>query len=135
MVPQGGMTDKQRTMVAELSKQYKKTGRAFRIVKSLDDFYASTSMVEAQERLDKLCSWMRRCRLKPMKDAALTLRNHSKEILNYFHTRLTNAICEGINAMIQAAKRKARGFHTFEGYAAMIYLVAGKSKLDTPVLF
>ena len=134
MVPQGRMTDKQRTMVAELSKQYKKTGRAFRIVQSLDDFYASTSMVEAQERLDKLCSWMRRCRLKPMKDAVLTLRNHSKEILNYFHTHLTNAICEGINAMIQAAKRKARGFHTFEGYAAMIYLVAGKLKLDTPVL-
>ena len=52
-----------------------------------------------------------------------------------FHTRLTNAICEGINAMIQAAKRKARGFHTFEGYAAMIYLVAGKLKLATPVLF
>ena len=135
MVPQGRMTDKQRTMVTELSKQYKKTGRAFRIVRSLDDFYASTSMVEAQERLDKLCSWMRRCRLKPMKDAALTLRNHSKEIRNYFHTRLTNAICEGINAMIQAAKRKARGFHTFEGYAAMIYLVAGKLKLATPVLF
>ncbi|EGK60036.1 ISDvu5 transposase [Centipeda periodontii DSM 2778] len=52
-----------------------------------------------------------------------------------FHTRLTNAICEGINAMIQAAKRKARGFHTFEGYAAMIYLVAGKLKLATPVPF
>lgn len=135
MVPEGRMTDKQRTMVTELSKQYKKTGRAFRIVRSLDDFYASTSMVEAQARLDKLCSWMRRCRLKPMKDAALTLRNHGKEILNYFHTRLTNAICEGINAMIQAAKRKARGFHTFEGYAAMIYLVAGKLELATPVLF
>ena len=122
-------------MITELSKQYKKTGRAFRIVQSLDDFYASTSMVEAQARLDKLCSWMRRCRLKPMKDAALTLRNHGKEILNYFHTRLTNAICEGINAVIQAAKRKARGFHTFEGYAAMIYLVARKLELDTPVLF
>ena len=37
--------------------------------------------------------------------------------------------------MIQAAKRKTRGFHTFEGYAAMIYLVAGKLKSDTPVLF
>ena len=134
MVPQGRMTDKQRIMVTELSKQYKKTGRAFRIVQSPDDFNTSTSMVEAQERPDKLCSWMRRCRLKPMKDSALTLRNHSKEILNYFHTRLTNAICEGINAMIQAAKRKARDFHTFEGYAAMIYLVAGKLKLATPVL-
>ena len=135
MVSQGRMTDKQRIMVTELSKQYKKTGRAFRIVQSPDDFNTSTSMVEAQERPDKLCSWMRRCRLKPMKDSALTLRNHSKEILNYFHTRLTNAIFEGINAMIQAAKRKARGFHTFEGYAAMIYLVAGKLKLATPVLF
>ena len=37
--------------------------------------------------------------------------------------------------MIQAAKRKARGFHTFEDYAAMIYLVAGKLKLAAPVLF
>ena len=55
MVPEGRMTDKQRTMVTELSKQYKKTGRAFRIVQSLDDFYASTSMVEAQAWLDKLC--------------------------------------------------------------------------------
>ena len=100
------MTDKQRTMVTELSKQYKKTGRAFRIVRSLDDFYVSISMVEAQARLDKLCSWMRRCRLKPMKDAALTLRNHGKENIELFHTRLTNAICEGINAMIK--RRSAR---------------------------
>ena len=44
MVPEGRMTDKQRTRVTDLSKQYKKTGRAFRIVQALDDFYASTSM-------------------------------------------------------------------------------------------
>jgi len=31
--------------------------------------------------------------------------------------------------------REARGFHTFEGYAAMIYWVAGKLDLATPVLF
>ena len=79
--------------------------------------------------------WMRRCRLQPIKDAALTLRHHGAEILNFFDTRLTNAICEGINSMIQAAKRKARGFQTFEGYAAMIYLVAGKLDLATPVPF
>ena len=135
MVPEGRMTDKQRTRVTDLSKQYKKTGRAFRIVQALDDFYASTSMDEAQTRLNKLCSWMRRCRLQPMKNAALTLRHHGAEILNFFNTRLTNAICEGINSMIQAAKRKARGFQTFEGYAAMIYLVAGKLDLATPVPF
>ena len=34
--------------------------------------------------------------------------------------------------MIQSAKRRARGFRTFEGYAYMIYLVAGKLNLFCP---
>lgn len=56
MVPKGHMTDKQRIKVTDLSKQYKKTGRVFRIIQALDDFYASTSMNEAQVQLNKLCS-------------------------------------------------------------------------------
>lgn len=50
-------------------------------------------------------------------------------VLNYIHDRLTNAVCEGINSMIQAAKRKDRGFNTYEGYEAMICLVGGKLEL------
>ena len=61
-----------------------------------------------------------------------TLRDYSEEILNYFRSRLTNAICEGINSMIQAAKRKARGYHTFEGFSSMIYLIAAKLQLACP---
>ena len=45
---------------------------------------------------------------------------------------MTNAICEGINSIIQATKRKARGFNTYKGFAAMIYLVAGKLRLAVP---
>ena len=70
-----------------------------------------------------------------MKEAAETLMRHRDKIIAYFKNRLTNAICEGINSMTQAAKRKARGFHTFEGYSAMIYLVAGKLELAVPKPF
>ena len=89
---------------------------------------------EARNAFDSLYSWMRmrRCRLQPMKDAATTLRNHKEKILAYFYHRITNAVCEGINSMIQAAKRKARGFNTYEGFASMIYLVAGKLQLAVP---
>ena len=66
-----------------------------------------------------------------MKDAAATLLNHKEKILAYFHHRMTNAVCEGINCMIQAAKRKARGFNTYEGFASMIYLVAGNCNLPS----
>jgi transposase len=39
---------------------------------------------------------------------------------------------QGINSMIQAAKRKARGYHTFEGFSTMIYLIATKLQLAGP---
>ena len=67
-----------------------------------------------------------------MKDAAETFMKHEREILHYFHDRLTNAVCEGIKSMIQAARRKVRGYNTFEGFAAMIYLIAGKLAVPHP---
>jgi transposase len=118
-----------------MSKRYPQTGKAYRIVAGLDDFYSCITMEEAETAFDGLYSWMRRCRLKPMKDAAETLKRHRDKILAYFKSRLTNAICEGINSLIQAAKRKARGFHTLEGFAAMIFLVAGKLQLAVPFPF
>ena len=135
MTPESRMNSEQLTKLAALSKAYPKTGRAFRIVQALDLFYASKDDDEAASQFKHLYSWMRRSRLKPMKDAAETLMNHERQILNYFHDRLTNAVCEGINSMIQAAKRKARGFNTYEGFAAMIYLIAGKLELAVPAPF
>jgi transposase len=132
MIPQTRQSEEQRVRIAALSKQYPKTGRAFRMVQGLDSVYASEDVEEASKRLDSLYCWLRRGRLEPMKKVALTLRTYGEEILNIFRTRLTNAICEGINSMIQAAKRKARGYHTFEGFSSMIFLIAGKLQLAFP---
>lgn len=99
------------------------------MVQVLDIFSGAETFDPTEKLFEKLCSWMRRSRLEPMKKAALTLKTHRAEILNYFHNRKTNAITEGLNSMIQAGKRKARGFHSFEGFASMIYLIAGKLDL------
>ena len=42
------------------------------------------------------------------------------------HSRVSNGLLEGLNSLIQAAKRRARGYRTARNYKAMIYLVAGK---------
>lgn len=130
MIPEQRMTAQQLDRTVTLCREYPKTGRAFRMVQSLDIVYGCLKQEDAEERLKALIRWMRRSRLEPMKKAALTLKNHMVEILAYFTARLTNAIAEGINSMIQAAKRKARGFRTFRGFACMIYLIAGKLKLS-----
>jgi transposase len=135
MVPKAKMTAEQSATLADMSKRYPQTGRAYRIIAGLDDFYSSMTMDEAESSFDSLYSWMRRCRLAPMKKAAETLKRHRGKILAYFKERITNAICEGINSMIQAAKRKARGYQTFEGYSSIIYLVAGKLELAVPKPF
>lgn len=132
MVPKARMSSEQAEKLESLSKRYPKTGKAYSIVAALDDFYACQTVEEAEHAFDRLYSWMRRCRLTPMKDAAKTLQNHKAKILAYLYHRITNAACEGINSMIQAAKRKARGFNTFKGFASMIYLVAGKLELAVP---
>ena len=132
MIPRSRLTDEQSANLAALSKRYPKTGKACQIVAALDDFYASRDEKEAEGAFKSLYSWMRRCRLEPMKEAALTLMRHKAKVLAYFTDRLTNAICEGINSMVQAAKRKARGYRTLEGYIAMIYLIAGKLELEAP---
>jgi transposase len=102
------------------------------MVQALDILYASSDERTARARFDDLFRWLRRSRLEPMKKVALTLKKYKEELLNIFTTRITNAICEGINSMIQAAKRKARGYHTFEGFSTMIYLIAAKLRLACP---
>jgi transposase len=135
MIPEAKLTAGRSATLAGMSKRYPKTGRAYRIVAGLDDFYACRSVEEAEIAFGSLCSWMRRCRLQPTKKSAETLMRRKIKIIAYFKNRLTNAICEGINSMIQAAKRKARGFHAFEGFSSMIYLTAGKLQPAVPAPF
>ena len=135
MIPRSRMTENQIAKLDSLIKHYPKTGKAYSIISALDDLYACNTKQEATVAFDELYSWMRRCRLEPMKEAAMTLNNHKDKILAYFDYRITNAICEGINSMIQAAKRKARGYNTYEGFACMIYLIAGKLQLAVPKPF
>ena len=132
MIPTTKASQTQQLRVQQLSRQYPKTGRAYRMVQAFDEFYRCQTEVDAKKQLKKLTSWMMHSRLQPMKAVARSLRSHEKEILAFFRQRLTNAFAEGLNSLIQAAKRKARGFHTFEGFKVAIFLVAGKLDLACP---
>ena len=42
---------------------------------------------------------------------------------------MTNGLLEGINGLVQAAKRKARGYRTVDNFIAMIYATVNKLDL------
>jgi transposase len=133
MIPEHRMNVQQRERLQELSREYPKLGRAFRMVKQLDDLYFCQTRLEAESVMRRLTSWMMHSKLEPMKEAAASLRRNKEEILAYFEQRMSNAFAEGMNSLIQTAKRKARGYHTFEGYRTAIFLAVGKLALSYPL--
>jgi transposase len=42
------------------------------------------------------------------------------------HSRVSNGLLEGLNSLIQAAKRRARGYRSNRNFITMIYLIVGK---------
>lgn len=135
MIPYGKMTLQQQERLSSLTHRYQKTGRAYRMVQLMDDFYRCADEAQAQIVFKRMTSWMMHSRLEPMKRLARSLREKQAEIFAYFTRRLSNAFAEGMNSVIQTAKRKARGFHLFESFRLAIYLVGGKLQLACPKPF
>jgi transposase len=47
-------------------------------------------------------------------------------ITRSWHSRISNGLLEGLHSLVQAAKRRARGYRSTRIYIAMIHLTAGK---------
>ena len=65
-----------------------------------------------------------------MKEFAKTLKHNEAGILNYFDSRLTNAILEGSNSIVQSARTRAKGYRNVNNFITIIYLLAGKLTFD-----
>jgi transposase len=65
-------------------------------------------------------------------EVANTVKKHWDGILNYFDSKITNGILEGINSIVQLQKRNARGFKNVFYFINMIYLKLSKLKFELP---
>ena len=89
----------------------------------------TTPHLLADVYLRQWIGWARRSQLEPMKDLAKTVKKHEEGILRWFHSRMTNGLLEGINGLVQAAKRKTRGYRNVQNLIAMVYMTANKLRL------
>ncbi len=129
------LTVNQLEQMQSLSKSNLKTLRAYNIKLSLQEFYTITDPVAAEAHLKKWFFWATHSKLKPMIDAAYFIKRHWEGIMNYTNTRITNGVLEGINSIIQAVKRRARGYGTTKHFISMVYLVSSKLEFNLPNAF
>lgn len=108
-----------------------RTARAWRIKEALRDILAGRHKprVPVILLMDRWIGWCRRSRLRPFTRLARTFLAHIDGIRNMLAAANSNARAESINAGIQAAIARARGFRTFENLRTIIYLTRGGLKL------
>jgi len=120
----------QKETLTRLKDSNLQTGRAYQLKLAMQDFW-STPHILADVYLREWIGWATRSQLSPMVSLAKTIKQHEEGILRWFHSKMTNGLLEGINGLVQAAKRRARGYRNVENLIAMVYMTANKLRLPT----
>ena len=127
------LTEKQKNTLGSLKDMNLKTVRAYNLKLSLQIFRSIKERGVAEQYLKRCYFWDTHSRLQPMIDAAKTIKRHWNGILNYFESRITNGILEGINSVVQLLKRSARGYRNIRNFMTMIYLRLGHLDFQLPI--
>jgi transposase len=126
------LTEKQDDTLTSLCRYRLKTARAYLIKLALQDVYFAASREDAKALLKSWYNWAIRCQIEQVKKVARTVKDHWNGILAWFDSKLSNGFLEAVNGLIQAAKRRARGYRSTKNLINMAYLIAGKLDFRLP---
>jgi transposase len=91
-----------------------RTARAWAYKEQLREILERKQINVVRDMLKHWCTCVMRSKVEPMKEVAAMVRRHLKGIVAWAQTRQTNGFLEAPNGLFQAAKRRARGFKSFD---------------------
>jgi len=125
------LTTGQRAQLSGLTRpsMHLQTARAARWRDDFKACYDQPTPERAEAYLRRWCYGAKRSRLQPVKEFVRLVESHWDGIIAWQHSRISNGLLEGTNSLIQAAKRRARGYRSKPKMITIIYLIAGKLPL------
>lgn len=128
---ESSLTAKQREQLVWLKRPSLQlaTARAARWRDDFNGFYEQPTLLDAKAYLRRWCAGASRSRLDPLKKVVRMIEAHWDGIVSWQQHRLSNGLLEATNSLIQAAKRRARGYRSKEKMITIVYLIAGKLPL------
>lgn len=119
------LTERQAARKESLMGEHLLTARACAMAEAMRAVYSCPDRESAAAELDRVVSWVMHSNVGEMKRVARTVRAEREGVLNWFSSRATNAVLEGLNSVIQSMKRAARGFRNVEYLRTVIFLRLG----------
>jgi transposase len=112
------------------------TAKAYTMKLMLQEILDAERVMSLEEGRAQLKGWVRwalLCRIPEVIAVGKMIRRHMEGILNWFHSRMTNALLEGYNSVLRAGRGIARGFRTCANVLLKSFLTAGKLNFDFPL--
>jgi len=126
------LTKSQLLRLEDLKKIDSPLVEAYRLKEGLRRLYEQETFADAEGFLRAWVADALSSGIEPIMRAARTISKHAQGILRWQVSRITNGVMEGINSLIQAAKRKARGYRSTRILRIIAYLIAGRLDLRLP---
>ena len=114
--------DKKEALV--LSELNLKSLEALNLRETFQQIYHAPTEEQFEYLLNEWHSWAIASELSPMEKVAKTIKNHWDGIVQWKKSQINNGVLEGLNSVVQAAKRKARGYKA-KHFKTIIYLITG----------
>jgi transposase len=111
------------------------TAKAYTIKLLLQEILSAGKEMSREEGKAQLKGWVRwvlLCRIPEVVAVGRMLKRHLEGILNWFESRMTNALLEGYNSVLRAGRGIARGFRTCANVILKSFLTAGKLNFNFP---
>jgi transposase len=121
------LTSQQQRTRQRLSQMNLQSIKALRIREAFQAIYQADSKEAFCKLLLEWYVWATHSRLEPIVRAAHTIKKHWDGIVRWKESLINNGILEGLNSVVQAAKRKARG------YKGNVQLTVSASNLSTSI--
>lgn len=98
---------------------------AIQMRETFQQLYVANSIELFEQGLRKWCTWIEDSKLPAMIKVKETIEAHWDGIIRWQVSKINNGILEGLNSVLQAAKRKARGYKV-DHFKTIAYLITGK---------
>ena len=127
------LTGRQTATLNQIKRNGGQMWRAYQLKEALRAVFShDVTTADADELLERWCSWAQRSRLEPFITLARTIRQHRKGILAAIDLGINNGRIEGLNNKVRLIVRRGYGFHTAQAALALVMLTCGPIELHLP---